>query len=149
MALWLAANRPECFRKIMTLSTRFDWNPGFAAAEAARLQPEKLLQKVPAFAEQLQKRHGKEKWTGTLQETANLMLALGNHAPLTNELLNTIKHPVCIALGDRDKMVTLEESLRVYQSLSNGQFCVIPDCPHPIEQMPHSIVAALCAWFLR
>ncbi|MCS7074149.1 MAG: alpha/beta hydrolase [Bacteroidia bacterium] len=148
VALWLAAKYPNYFRRIITLATKFDWNLDFAAGEAARLNPEKLLQKVPEFAQQLQKRHGIEKWETTLQETATLMLKLGKQPLLTKEILSRIQLPVCISVGDRDKMVRLDESISVYQALPKGQFCVIPNCPHPIEQMPHPIIAALFSWFL-
>jgi hypothetical protein len=36
-------------------------------------------------------------------------------------------------LGDRDKMVSLEETMAVYQGLPNAQFAILPQTAHPIE----------------
>ena len=37
-------------------------------------------------------------------------------------------------LGDRDKMVSLDETVAVYKSLPNAEMCVLPNTPHPLEQ---------------
>ena len=38
-------------------------------------------------------------------------------------------------LGDRDKMVTIEETVEVYRTVSNCQLNILPNTPHPIEQI--------------
>lgn len=43
--------------------------------------------------------------------------------------------PILILLGDGDKMVTLDETVNVYKLLPNAQFGVLPNTPHPIEQV--------------
>ena len=46
-------------------------------------------------------------------------------------------------LGDRDKMITLEETLQVYHHLPNAQFSVLPATPHPIEKANVQLLAYL------
>jgi pimeloyl-ACP methyl ester carboxylesterase len=40
-----------------------------------------------------------------------------------------------VGVGDRDKMVTIEETLAAYRRLPNGRFIVLPDTPHPLEKV--------------
>jgi hypothetical protein len=50
-----------------------------------------------------------------------------------------------LLLGDRDKMVLLEETVAVYKSLPNAQMAVLPCTAHPIEQVD----IALLDFFVR
>lgn len=36
-------------------------------------------------------------------------------------------------LGDRDKMVTLHETVDIYKNLSQAQLAILPNTGHPIE----------------
>ena len=58
VALYSARENPELLGKIITIATKFDWNPETSKKEAGYLKPELMLQKVPALAEQLKQRHG-------------------------------------------------------------------------------------------
>jgi hypothetical protein len=56
---------------------------------------------------------------------------------------------VRISIGDRDKMVTLEESIRVYRLLEKGEFQVFPNTPHPLEKAPvDKLAEAIIDFFL-
>jgi pimeloyl-ACP methyl ester carboxylesterase len=57
VALWFARNHPEYVGKIVTLGTKFDWSPESAEKEVKKLNPEKIQEKVPAFARILEHRH--------------------------------------------------------------------------------------------
>jgi hypothetical protein len=51
-------------------------------------------------------------------------------------------------LGDRDKMVTLEETVTVYKNLLNAQLCILPNTPHPLEQVNVDLLAYVIYTFL-
>ena len=43
--------------------------------------------------------------------------------------------PCLLMLGDRDKMVSLAETVEVYNLLASSQFAILPKTSHPIEQV--------------
>lgn len=135
VALYLARHYPERVGKIFTLATKFAWDEATAAKEVKMLNPEKIAEKVPKFAAALEKRHAPLDWKEVLQRTADLMLALGKKPELTQEDFAAITHPVLLSVGDRDTMVSIEETMQVYRSLSNAQLLVFPNTVHPIEQI--------------
>ena len=63
------------------------------------------------------------------------MTHLGNQPTLNNDLLKTINHQVRIGLGDKDAMVSFEETLAVYRQLPNAQCQVLPATQHPIDRV--------------
>lgn len=138
VALKLAADRPDLVKSIITLGTRLHWNPEVAEGECKMLNPEKVLEKVPAFAEELKARHGN--WEKVMFRTAALLREIGSTNPLRNEHFYNISCPAFLMLGDRDKMVSLEETVRAYRMLSSGQMAVLPGTPHPFEKSDVNLV---------
>jgi hypothetical protein len=53
-----------------------------------------------------------------------------------------------ILLGDRDKMVTLEETASVYKALPSAQMCILPATQHPIEQVNNDLLTFILKAFL-
>lgn len=135
VALWLAKNYPERVGRIATLGTKFDWSEESAAKEVKKLNPEKILEKIPAFARILEHRHAPNDWKVLLQKTSGLMLGLGKNPLLTKEILGTIKHQTIICLGDQDDMADRSYSEEVAGFLPNGKFQLLSDTPHPIEKV--------------
>ena len=60
-----------------------------------------------------------------------------------------INIPVLLLLGDRDKMITLEETIAVFNQLPNAQMAMLPGTPHPIEQVDISLLSFLIEKFLK
>ena len=144
VALVLALQHPERVRRIVTLGTKFEWTPDVAAKEVSRLDAAKIRAKVPKFAEQLEHRHaGADGWEATLASTAALLTQLGDRPQLTAESLATISIPVCVGVGDSDVTVDVDESTRVSQQLGAGSLMVLPNTPHPLEQVDKSLLAAM------
>ncbi len=135
VALYLARHLPLIVERVITLATKFDWNPEIAAKEVKLLQPEIIEQRLPKFAETLQQRHFPQDWKQVMQNTAAMMLEMGQENPLTSEDMAMISCPVLLMIGDRDKMVSIEETLAVYRKLPNAQFTVLPKTQHLIEQV--------------
>ncbi len=134
-AIYLAKHYPERVGKIFTLATKFEWTEEIAAREIKMLDAAKIKEKVPKFAEELKARHNPEDWERVLAKTAEMMMNLGKKNELTLEDYSAIEHEIQIGIGERDKMVTLEESIAVYRKLKNGRLLVLPDTPHPLEQV--------------
>lgn len=134
VALWLAHNHPQCVRKIVTLGTKYDWDPLSAEKEVKKVNPEKIQEKIPAFARILEHRHAPNDWKELLHKTADLMTGLGKNPLLGKEALQRIDHEVLILLGDHDDMADLSFSKNVAELLPNGDFKVLENTHHPIER---------------
>ena len=134
VALWLSRFYPDRVGKIFTLGTKLEWNTATAEKETKLLNAEKILEKVPAFAKELQDRHGEHEWHSVLQKTANLMHDLAKHH-LTDEDFQLIKAQVMLGLGDKDNMVTKEETFHVEKLIPNAKFIELPDTLHPYEKV--------------
>jgi pimeloyl-ACP methyl ester carboxylesterase len=145
VALKLATEHPQALGKIMTLATKFHWDPETASREIKMLNPEKIEEKLPAFAQVLEARHQSIGWKKVLAKTAEMMIAMENANPLQKTDFEKISNPVRISIGDRDQMVTLEETIHVFRQIQNASFQIFPETPHPIEKMDlNQLVTALC-----
>lgn len=135
VALFLAKQHPSKVEKIFTLATKFLWSPEIAAKETKMLDAGKIAEKIPAFAQTLEKRHAPNDWKIVLEKTAEMMTAMGNKNPLQLSDYESIEHDVLIALGDKDTMVSQEETTDVHSRLKNGKLIILPDTQHPIEKV--------------
>jgi len=135
VALFLARHFSERVGRVFTLATKFEWTPEIALRETKMLDAVKIAEKVPAFAKQLELRHQLNDWATVLSKTADMMLAMGENNPLQITDFSEIAHKVQIGIGDKDMMVTLEESIAMYRELPNADFLVLPHTPHPLEKV--------------
>lgn len=135
VAMYLAKYHPQKIKKIITLATKFKWDEAIAANEIKMLNAEKIEEKLPAFASTLQKRHAPNNWKTVLEKTAAMLLEMGKDNPLKKADYLNIQHSTLLMLGDRDKMVTLDETLEVYKNMPNAQLAVLPNTAHPIEMV--------------
>lgn len=147
VGLYLARHYPERVGKIATLATKFNWNPESGAKEAAQLNPQKIKDKVPAFAAELQQRHTVQNWEKLLHQTAALLLNLGTQPELPIEQLALLNQPALIGVGDKDKMVSLEETIAAFRQLPKGQLMVLPDTQHPFERVNIKLLAKMMTRF--
>lgn len=125
----------------MTLGTKFEWNEEQALKESKMLNPEVILEKVPQYAQLLEKQHG-SKWKQLLSAIADLMIDLGKNPPLKDHFAS-INTPVQIMVGDNDSMVTLEESAHVYRNLPKAKLAVLPKTKHPMDKVRPNLLLSL------
>jgi pimeloyl-ACP methyl ester carboxylesterase len=134
VALHYAAKQVDGIGKIITYGTKFNWSPESALKETNRLLPEKMEEKIPQFAAALAIDHGQNKWKEVVIKTATLMQSLGNAPVLNDANFPQISSPTLICWGDKDTMVSLEESLKTKEKIPNAQFLVLNNFVHPLEQ---------------
>lgn len=135
VALWLAHQHPLRVNNVFTLGTKFDWNPESAEREIKKLNPEKILAKIPAFARILEHRHSPNDWKELIKKTAEMMFDLGNKPLLTKEIISTINHKSKVLLGDHDDMADRSYSEKIAGWLPNGVFHLLENTTHPIEKI--------------
>lgn len=135
VALYMAKNYPDKVKKVFTLGTKFLWTTEIADKEIKMLNANKIAEKLPAFVKTLESRHQPNDWKIVLQKTSDMMIELGNRNVLQQEDFKEIKQAISIAIGDRDNMATLEETIDVYRQLPNANLIVFPNTHHPIEKV--------------
>jgi pimeloyl-ACP methyl ester carboxylesterase len=146
VALYSSAMGNERISKIITLGTKFSWTKESAEKEAAFFNIEKLKEKVPAFVEQLKNNHG-EDWEKLVNHVRELLLHLGNHPTLTKEVLNKIKIPVVLCLGEKDKMVSYEETKETQSYIPNSNLIILLSQPHMLEGVDVMVLKSLILEF--
>jgi pimeloyl-ACP methyl ester carboxylesterase len=134
VGLYLAKNFPERVDKLFTLATKWDWNLENAERESKMLNPKILKEKVPKYADSVLQLHG-AKWEILMEKTAAMMVQLGANPTFKKNDFETIMTSILVGVGDKDVMVSLEETIDVYRLLPNSQLLVMPNTTHPIDRI--------------
>ena len=143
VALALAAESPERVASLATLGTKLVWNAEVAAKETSRLHAPTIRAKVPRFADVLEERHARSGgWEQMLAKTAEYMTSLGVAPALDAATIAGISQPARLMVGDRDAVVTIEETRDAARAMPNGQLAVLPNTPHPFEQVRIPLLVA-------
>jgi pimeloyl-ACP methyl ester carboxylesterase len=148
VAMYLAKQEPQLVNRIITLATKFYWDEAVAAKEVKMLDGEIIEQKVPAFAAQLKERHQPNDWKEVLSKTRTMLLELGKQNALSLPGYKNIQSAALLLRGDKDKMVTTEETMAVQNALPTAEFMSLPNTPHPIEQIDTALLASTITDFL-
>lgn len=134
IALLNLAHGNKHIASVSTLGTKMDWNEDIAIKETKHLNPIAIAEKVPKFAETLEKRHGVY-WPDVLNRTAAFMKVLGKSQPVQESVMKKVNVPVQLCLAENDSMVSMEETQMVHNWISGSMLQVIPNSKHPIEQV--------------
>lgn len=140
VALYTAFLFPNRIGKIATLSTKMEWTPEFTQDQVRMLNPEIIAVKVPKFADQLSHEHQPEDWKTIMEKTADMMVGLSLTRPLSDNSLRQIAHPVILGAGNRDQMVSIEETLKAAKCLQKATVCIL-DTPHEIAKIDVQVLA--------
>jgi pimeloyl-ACP methyl ester carboxylesterase len=134
VALYAEAYLKTPMKGIITLGTKYAWDAPTAEKETSLLEADRILTQFPEWARQLQKAHGKH-WNVVLEKTAMMIRSLGNGPLLGQKQLETITIPVRVLRGEKDRMVSAEESLMMAEAIPNGHFIELPGQPHPLDRV--------------
>ena len=134
VGLYIAKHFPEKVIKLYTLATKLNWTIETAAKDASMLNPTIIKEKVPKYALALEQLHGPN-WEILMQKTAQMMLHLGENPTLKVADFEQITTPVLLSVGDKDAMVSIEETVNAYRKLANAELFVMPNTIHPIEKV--------------
>ena len=149
VALALAQQFPQRIRKVMTLATKYAWTPDVANKESRMLQPDSIQQKVPAFATQLMQTHGENQWASLVKEVAGMLMDLGEHALLHKDSMQNIQAKVQVMVGDKDAMVSIDETRQLAADLPQAYLAVLPNTIHPFEKINQELLLSHLHVFLN
>lgn len=146
LALFHEFRFPGSFVKVITMATKFDWTPGFAEIQEKGLSPVALKANLPAYYESLCNMH-KGDVDHLLLKISCLMKRLGD-VPLVNpELIRAISIPLLLSVGDRDKMVSIEETKHLTSCGNHVSFSLLENTVHPIEKLKPETLNSLLEFF--
>lgn len=148
-ALMFALKYPERVEKIFICSVKLKWDLVSASKEVDFLNPEKMLEKVPTFANNLMVLHGMNVWKNLLKSTSDMFMDLAKGQLLSDEDFLKIQHPVLIAIGDRDKTANLNDTIHVFGKLPNSQLLVMPNTPHDFSKIDFDLLKHEIALFFN
>ncbi len=125
---------PGKVKTILTLGTKFNWSQEAVLKETAMLQVDLMKEKIPEFCALLEHRHG-TKWTEVVEHTSLMMQRLSANPILNKKNLSAIASKVVLGLGEKDRMVTLEETEWIKLQITGAVIDILPNTKHPIEQI--------------
>ncbi|MBE2199047.1 MAG: alpha/beta hydrolase [Anaerolinea sp.] len=134
LGLMLTLSEP---RRVMTLlmhATKFYWTREAALKMREQLDPDKMAQNVPAYADQLVQEHGGRRWRELVRQSADLVHYLAQKG-VTEGMAAQAQCPVIISLGDRDEIVPLAEAQRLSRAMPRGGLFVLPGVRHPFHSL--------------
>ena len=140
VAMYLAKQFPGRVQKIITLATKFHWDEMIAEKESSMLDANSISEKLPTFAQQLAQRHAPNDWKQVLDKTKQMLLDLGRKNCLELKDYAGIELPCVLLLGDKDNMVTREETESVCKAISGASLKILPGTAHPIERVNVNMV---------
>jgi pimeloyl-ACP methyl ester carboxylesterase len=143
VALTYALQYPGRVSSILTLATKLNWTEEGAIKESKMLNPGVIAEKVPKYAAQLAMMHGAAQWKELLPAIAGMMVDLGKEPLLNTENYAGINTKVQLMVGDKDVMVTLDETLQAAKAIPEARLAVLPNTKHPIEQVRAELLIGL------
>ena len=135
VALNAALRLPEKIRKVITLGTKLKWDTESTEREIKMLNPIKIEEKVPHFAEKLKKEHHPQDWKQIMKKTAKMMVDMSKGAKLVDDDFKKISQYVVIGVGSLDNMVSLEESKHISTLITNSKLINLEKVQHPIDKI--------------
>lgn len=141
VGLRLAKSHPEKVLSVVTLATKFDWTEENCLRESQSLDADTLETKVPKFVAGLAQAHPRHGWRKVVDNTRDLLKGMSEYR-FRNGDLGSIQTKVRLMVGDRDKMVRIDETREAFRSLPNAELAVLPGTPHALEAVNRELLAA-------
>lgn len=135
-ALLFASKFPDRVEKIFTLNVKFTWDLESTLKQTDLLNPDKMLEKVPLFANNLMLLHGVNLWKDLLHQTSTMMNDLSQNKHLEKEDFEKLNMPCRLGIGELDQTSSIQETIEVKNMMTNASLLVIPQAPHAFEKIP-------------
>jgi pimeloyl-ACP methyl ester carboxylesterase len=127
---------PGRIRALVMHATKFFWDETSITAMIADLNPDVIFEKIPRYAQALQKRHeyiyGPDYWKQLLEFAARFVKTMSEDAPRIGQAAKA-DFPVLVSVGDSDLLVKLEEAIKLVRAIPKSELLVIPATRHPFQ----------------
>lgn len=147
LALLTYLKAPSRVARIFMHATKYYYRETDGQAMRAQLDPDRLSEAAPAFANKLAVEHGAARWRSLARQAADLTAHLQQHG-LKENALAQIRCPVLVSVGDRDEIISVKEAYRLAHALPKAALLVMPDVGHPFQTIDVKLlIAALDKFF--
>jgi pimeloyl-ACP methyl ester carboxylesterase len=146
-ALYFAKMHPGRVHKIAAINVKFNWDPLSTQKEIALLNAEKMAEKIPSFVDKLMVQHGMNFWKQVIHQTATLFEQMSKDYILTKEDYEKLTMPILLGVGDKDTTTSIEETLTIFRELPNAAFWVLPNTPHPFDNIDSRLLTEQLSLF--
>lgn len=131
-ALQLGARHPERLRTLVVVGITTQREPR-ASVGRRLMDPTRILERDPAFAATLARRHDAGQGGGAWQRLLPAIAAdIAQQPLLAPRELHRIDCPTMVVCGDRDPFVPPEHAAALARQLPSGRLFVVPDCGHEV-----------------
>jgi pimeloyl-ACP methyl ester carboxylesterase len=147
-ALLFATRSPERLTSALIAGIDVEVEPRTSIARRA-MDPQRIEREEPAWATQLERRHGPVQGDGAWRRLmGDMAAAAGRDRPLAPAELRAARLPILLACGDRDPWVPLEHAVALTRQLPDARLLVAPGCEHVITVRAPALFnnAALAFW---
>jgi len=147
-ALAFATRHPQRLRSAIVAGIDVEPEPRTSIARRM-MDPERIERDEPAWAAQLERRHGPVQGIGAWKRLMRAMAAdVASQPALTPAELRQARLPILLAYGDRDVWAPLEHIVPLRRQLPDARLFVAPDSTHVvlIQQPALFNAAALGFW---
>ncbi len=148
LGLLLALHQPRRVQSLIMHATKFYWSVEAAVKMREQLDPDKMAETVPAYADQLVQEHGGRRWRELVRQAADLIMYLSQKG-MTENMAAQAQCPVLVSLGDRDELVSLAEAHRLSNVLRRGGLLVIPGVRHPYHSLQPMPLLPMMEYFVK
>jgi pimeloyl-ACP methyl ester carboxylesterase len=148
-AITFAVRHPTRVASAIIVGIDLEPEPRTSIARRA-MDPERIEREEPAWAAQLERRHGPTQGPGAWRRLMGAMAAgAGGDALLTSAELRRVRLPVLLACGDRDPWVPLEHAVALRRQLPDARLLVAPGCEHVVPVRAASVFNPAVSAFWR
>lgn len=138
IGLAFGIQHPGRVQSLLMHGTKFYWTPDAVISSTKDFDPQKILDKVPKWATQLQQDHapanGDDGWKIVLNSAKEFIETMPTEG-LTENSLTLADFPVHVSIGDSDEMIPRIEAKRLVSSLPNGTLSVFTSTRHPMQHV--------------
>jgi pimeloyl-ACP methyl ester carboxylesterase len=141
-ALFLAVRHPDCLRSLILVSNNFERDRARASMDF--WNPERIRQEQPRWWQELQHLHPEAE--RLLRWWAEEDVQRPDFRP---EELQHIQTPTLLLNGDRDEIIPLDQTLKLYHILPNAQLGIVPGARHHLPLRRPEVFNVLVLTFLE
>ena len=131
-ALTYATRHADRLRTLLIAGIDTEREPRTSVARHL-MDPDRIARDEPAWAAQLDRRHGPVQGTGAWRDLMRAIASDVATQPLLSPAeLRDIRVPTLLAYGDRDVFAPLPHVVALYRQLPDARLLVAPDCDHQV-----------------
>jgi pimeloyl-ACP methyl ester carboxylesterase len=148
-ALTFATRYPGRLTSALIVGIDVEPEPRTSIGQRA-MDPARIEREEPAWAAQLERRHGPVQGAGAWRRLMGAMAeAAGQDTALTPSELRAARMPILLACGDRDPWVPLEHAVGLRRQLPDARLLVAPGCEHVVLVRAAAVLNTAVTGFWR